>query len=41
LIRSLNAVSNAWIDGGALRTYRLRPQHRLAQELGGGDATSP
>ncbi len=30
----INAVSNAWIDGGALRTYRHAPEHRLAQELG-------
>ncbi len=30
----INAVSNAWVDGGALRTYRHAPEHRLAQELG-------
>ena len=32
--RIVDAVSNAWIDGGALRTYRHAPNNRLAQELG-------
>ena len=30
----VNAVSNAWIDGAALRTYRHAPNTGLAQELG-------
>ena len=37
----INAVSNAWIDGGALRTYRHAPEHRLAQELGGRRCDQP
>ena len=35
-----NAVSLAWVDGQALRTYRHAPEHRLAQNLAAGDATS-
>ena len=30
----INAVSNAWVDGGALRTYRHAPNTGLAQVLG-------
>src|SRR5450631_3379748 len=36
----INAVSNAWIDGGALRTYRHAPNTGAAKTLATGDATS-
>ena len=32
----INAVSNAWIDGGALAYLSARAEYGLAQELGGG-----
>ena len=35
-----NAVSNAWIDGGALRTYRHAPNTGSRQSWAAGDATS-
>src|SRR6201992_1121620 len=36
----INAVSNAWVDGGALRTYRHAPNNGSRKRWGGGDATS-
>src|SRR6202167_5067261 len=36
----INAVSNAWIDGGALRTYRHAPNTGSRKRWGAGDATS-
>jgi len=36
----LNAVSNAWIDGGALRTYRHTPNTGSRKSWAAGDATS-
>ena len=36
----LNAVSNAWIDGGCLRTYRHAPNTGSRKSWAGGDATS-
>lgn len=36
----LNAVSNAWIDGGALRTYRHSPNTGSRKSWAAGDATS-
>jgi 2-methylcitrate dehydratase PrpD len=30
----INAVSNAFLDGGALRTYRHAPNTRLAKIVG-------
>ena len=35
-----NAVSNAWIDGGALRTYRHAPNIGSRKSWAAGDATS-
>jgi 2-methylcitrate dehydratase len=35
-----NAVSNAWIDGGALRTYRHAPNTGPRKSWAAGDATS-
>ena len=35
-----NAVSNAWIDGGALRTYRHAPTTGSRKSWAAGDATS-
>jgi 2-methylcitrate dehydratase len=35
-----NAVSNAWIDGGALRTYRHAPNTGSRKSWAAGDATS-
>jgi 2-methylcitrate dehydratase len=35
-----NAVSNAWIDGGALRTYRHAPNVGSRKSWAAGDATS-
>jgi 2-methylcitrate dehydratase len=36
----VNAVSNAWIDGGALRTYRHAPNAGSRKSWAAGDATS-
>ena len=36
----MNAVSNAWIDGGALRTYRHAPNTGSRKSWAAGDATS-
>jgi 2-methylcitrate dehydratase len=36
----LNALSNAWIDGGALRTYRHAPNTGSRKSWAAGDATS-
>src|ERR1700738_1734204 len=36
----INAVSNAWIDGGALRTYRHAPNTGSRKSGAAGDATS-
>jgi 2-methylcitrate dehydratase len=36
----LNAVSTAWIDGGALRTYRHAPNTGSRKSWAAGDATS-
>ena len=36
----LNAVSNAWIDGAALRTYRQAPNTGSRKSWAGGDATA-
>jgi 2-methylcitrate dehydratase len=36
----LNAISNAWIDGGCLRTYRHAPNTGSRKSWAGGDATS-
>ena len=36
----INAVSNAWVDGGALRTYRHAPNTGSRKSWGAGDATS-
>src|SRR6266851_5460667 len=36
----INAVSNAWIDGGALRTYRHAPNTGSRKSRAAGDATS-
>ena len=36
----LNAVSNEWIDGGALRTYRHAPNTGSRKSWAAGDATS-
>ena len=38
--RVLNAISNAWIDGGALRTYRHAPNTGSRKSWAAGDATS-
>ena len=35
-----NALSNAWIDGGALRTYRHAPNTGSRQSWAGADATA-
>jgi 2-methylcitrate dehydratase len=35
----INAVSNAWIDGGALRTYRHAPNTGSRKSWAAGDAT--
>ncbi len=37
----LNALSNAWIDGGALRTYRHAPNTGSRKSLGGGRRHQP
>jgi 2-methylcitrate dehydratase len=36
----INAVSNAWVDGGALRTYRHFPNTGSRKSWAAGDATS-
>jgi 2-methylcitrate dehydratase len=36
----LNAVSNAWLDGGALRTYRHAPNTGSRKSWAAGDASS-
>jgi 2-methylcitrate dehydratase len=36
----VNALSNAWIDGGALRTYRQAPNTGTRKSWAAGDATS-
>ena len=36
----INAVSNAWLDGGALRTYRHYPNTGSRKSWAAGDATS-
>ena len=36
----INTVSNAWIDGGALRTYRHAPNTGSRKSWAAGDATS-
>src|SRR5207247_1381045 len=36
----LNAVSNAWLDGGALRTYRHAPNTGSRKSWAAGDATA-
>src|SRR6202165_4540706 len=36
----INAVSNAWVDGGALRTYRHAPSTGSRKSWAAGDATS-
>src|ERR1700733_9332720 len=38
--QGINAVSNAWIDGGALRTYRHAPNTGSRKSWAAGDATS-
>jgi len=36
----INALSNAWVDGGALRTYRHAPNTGSRKSWAAGDATS-
>src|ERR1700732_1504853 len=36
----VNAISNAWVDGGALRTYRHAPNTGSRKSWAAGDATS-
>ncbi|MDP9066117.1 MAG: bifunctional 2-methylcitrate dehydratase/aconitate hydratase, partial [Pseudomonadota bacterium] len=38
--QTINAVSNAWVDGGALRTYRHAPNTGSRKSWAAGDATS-
>ena len=38
--QTANAISNAWIDGGALRTYRHSPNTGSRKSWAAGDATS-
>jgi len=38
--QTINALSNAWIDGGALRTYRHSPNTGSRKSWAAGDATS-
>jgi 2-methylcitrate dehydratase len=40
LEQTVNAISNAWIDGGALRTYRHAPNTGSRKSWAAGDATS-
>ena len=37
----INALSQAWVDGQCAAHLPARPQHRLAQELGGGRCHQP
>jgi 2-methylcitrate dehydratase len=39
-VQIINAVSNAWLDGGALRTYRHAPNTGSRKSWAAGDATS-
>jgi 2-methylcitrate dehydratase len=39
-VEIVNAVSNAWVDGGALRTYRHAPNTGSRKSWAAGDATS-
>jgi 2-methylcitrate dehydratase len=38
--QTVNALSNAWLDGGALRTYRHAPNAGSRKSWAAGDATS-
>jgi 2-methylcitrate dehydratase len=38
--QAVNAISNAWIDGGVLRTYRHAPNTGSRKSWAAGDATS-
>ncbi|MFK7822152.1 MAG: bifunctional 2-methylcitrate dehydratase/aconitate hydratase [Planctomycetaceae bacterium] len=38
--QTVNAISNAWLDGGALRTYRHAPNTGSRKSWAAGDATS-
>jgi 2-methylcitrate dehydratase len=38
--QTINALSNAWLDGGALRTYRHAPNTGSRKSWAAGDATS-
>lgn len=38
--QTMSAISNAWIDGGALRTYRHAPNTGSRKSWAAGDATS-
>jgi 2-methylcitrate dehydratase len=38
--QTINAVSNAWLDGGALRTYRHAPNAGSRKSWAAGDASS-
>jgi 2-methylcitrate dehydratase len=38
--QAINAISNAWLDGGALRTYRHAPNAGSRKSWAAGDATS-
>lgn len=38
--QTINAISHAWIDGGALRTYRHAPNTGSRKSWAAGDATS-
>jgi len=38
--QTANAISNAWVDGGALRTYRHAPNTGSRKSWAAGDATS-
>lgn len=38
--QTINAISNAWVDGGALRTYRHAPNTGSRKSWAAGDATS-
>ena len=39
-VQIMNSLSNAWIDGGALRTYRHAPNTGSRKSWAAGDATS-
>ena len=38
--QTMNAISNAWLDGGALRTYRHTPNTGSRKSWAAGDATA-